>query len=90
MNFDRELKQDVSGDDVRHPHTSLVLLDLDVPSPERNIDLRFLHPVPESLGIDAQPLTHPGDRATRIPGLRTQLEDHLHRAFPQLRGMRLP
>jgi hypothetical protein len=36
MNLDRELKQDEDGDDVRLLHTSLVLLDLEVPSRERN------------------------------------------------------
>jgi hypothetical protein len=40
MNFDRELKQDENGDDVRLLHTSLVLLDLEVPSRERN-QVRF-------------------------------------------------
>ena len=29
------------------------------------------------------------DRPTRVPCLRTQLEDHLHCPFPQLSGMRL-
>ncbi len=40
MNLDRDLKQAENGDDVRFLHTSLMLLDLDVPSGERN-DARF-------------------------------------------------
>jgi len=31
-----------------------------------------------------------GRSPARVPSLSTQLEDHRHRAFPQLRGMRLP
>ena len=45
---------------------------------------RLRHPV------DAELMADPGDRPTRVPCLRPQLEDHLHCPFPQLSGMRLP
>ena len=54
------------------------------------LDFGFLHPVAESLGVYAQPMADPCDRAARVTCIRTQLEDHCHRAFPQLRGVRLP
>jgi len=54
------------------------------------IDLRLIHLVAERLGIDAEPLANPGDRPTRVPCLRPQLEDHLRCPFPQLIGIWLP
>ena len=50
----------------------------------------LLHAVAESLGVYAQPLADSCDRATRVTHVGTQLEDHCHRAFPQLFGVRLP
>src|SRR3974390_3292866 len=58
--------------------------------PLPGIHFRFLPPVAESLGIYPQPMADPGDRATRVPRFSTQFEDHRHRAFPQLRRVRLP
>jgi hypothetical protein len=58
--------------------------------PLPGIDLHLIHPVAKRLGVDAEPMANPGDRPTRVPCLRPQLEDHLHCPFPQLSGMRLP
>jgi hypothetical protein len=58
--------------------------------PLPRIDLRFLDPVAESLGIYAEPLAHPCQSAARAARFRAQLEDHRHRTFPQLGGMLLP
>src|SRR5262245_19586724 len=58
--------------------------------PLPGIDLRFMHPVAESLGVYAQPVADPCVRPARVPRLSTYFEDHCHRAFPQLRGVRLP
>ena len=54
------------------------------------VNFRALDPVAECLGIYAEPLADPGDRPARLARLRPQLEDHRHRAFPQLSGMTLP
>jgi hypothetical protein len=51
---------------------------------------RLLHPVPQRLRVDAQPLADPPDRPTRVPVLFPQVKHHLHRSFPQLRRVRLP
>src|ERR1700685_483052 len=58
--------------------------------PLPRIDLRLINPVAERLCVDAEPMADPGDRPTRVPCLRPQVEDHLHCPFPQLSGMRLP
>ena len=54
------------------------------------VNFRFLDPVAESLGVDAQLLADACQRATRAARLGTQLEYHRHRAFPQLGGMLFP
>jgi hypothetical protein len=49
-----------------------------------------INPVAESLRIDAQLVADACQGATRAAGFGTQLEDHRHRAFPQLGGVLLP
>jgi hypothetical protein len=59
MHFDRELKQDQNGDDVRLLHTSLMLFDLEVPSRERN-QAHF------GVGMRPQPVSNSGAQPTQV------------------------
>ena len=52
--------------------------------------VRFVRANAERLGIDAELVADACQGATRAARRGTQLEDHRHRAFPQLSGVLLP